>query len=400
MPYGTTTLIENYWPNDTGPGVLAFKELKRRTRSGGTTPNYRNIPRDALPVNSYFDHTYHLHQSKIVHVITVPDNGSAGTHTHGGDFTIVEAETEYTNMVNDVKARMRADSSMRNEVILKALVKIADAKANLAVSLAEASKTSDLILSNASRFDKAYRAFRKGNLREVAKQLNLKPKSSHKTWLEYKYGWMPLLMEVKGAAEFLAQQALGGRAPRFSVSATLSDEGSYDNVQNLDSVAPGSTRAYKRTLRRKYRVKIWCEISNPHLSHMQQLGLTNPALYAWEVIPYSFVFDWFCSVGDWLTGVTALNGITVRRAMISLVSDANISRDTRIAAQRNPTGLTREFGNILTAEGRSYLRDPLSVDPLSLYPPVSNPFTSVSRLVTSLALLRARSKRDFGAVRV
>lgn len=37
----------------------------------------------------------------------------------------------------------------------------------------------------------------------------------------------------------------------------------------------------------------------PSLS--QQLGLTNPAIVAWELLPFSFVLDWVLPIGDWLT---------------------------------------------------------------------------------------------------
>jgi len=33
---------------------------------------------------------------------------------------------------------------------------------------------------------------------------------------------------------------------------------------------------------------------------MPQLGLSRPLTSAWELVPYSFVIDWFVGVGDWL----------------------------------------------------------------------------------------------------
>jgi hypothetical protein len=38
------------------------------------------------------------------------------------------------------------------------------------------------------------------------------------------------------------------------------------------------------------------------------LGLTNPALVAWELVPFSFVVDWALPIGDWLSSLDAMLG--------------------------------------------------------------------------------------------
>ena len=42
-----------------------------------------------------------------------------------------------------------------------------------------------------------------------------------------------------------------------------------------------------------------------------QLGFDNPALIAYELMPYSFVVDWFYNIGDYLQSQTALAGLSV-----------------------------------------------------------------------------------------
>jgi hypothetical protein len=41
---------------------------------------------------------------------------------------------------------------------------------------------------------------------------------------------------------------------------------------------------------------------------LSALGITNPLLIAWEVVPYSFVVDWVLPVGTWLESLDALLG--------------------------------------------------------------------------------------------
>lgn len=394
MPTSDVILGLSYHNMDDGgtPTTPVFSQYSRRTRSWTNTTNYSSTPRDELPINTYQDHRYELLQPVVVHGITVRLSDGYTTHSHGGDFTPDTGSAEYTNMVASAKTALGiSDTSLLNQALLKALVKVADAKVNVAVTLAEASKTSDMIYSAARRIYHAYRGFRRGDLREVAVNLNITPRRLHKSWLEYKYGWMPLLMDVKNGAEFLAQQHIS-RPIRFSVSATSRASGVYSYTENLDSYKPGSRRFRSTSVERTQRVKIWCELSNPHLSAIQQLGLTNPALVVWELIPFSFVFDWFCSVGDYLQGLTALHGVSVRRAMSSSVQVVEGSRVTTIAERTLNGYLEKSFANTLTFKGRVYNRAALSVDPSDLYPPVQSPFTSVNKLVTGLALLRAQGR--------
>jgi hypothetical protein len=275
-----------------------------------------------------------------------------------------------------------------NATIVKALVKMADAKVNVAVAYAEAHKTSDLILDTARRIDKAYRAFRKGDLRGVAQNLNITPKRLHKSWLEYKYGWMPLLMDVKGAAEYFAQQHLV-RPTTFTVSAT--EEFAKNLTWKYTQATYGSgvpfDSTYFLSVYLKTRVKIWCELTSPHLSTMQQLGLTNPALVAWELVPFSFVFDWFVQVGDWLTAATAQQGVTIKRSMISRTeADGHTFVQPPTTSVVGST-LYETAGQSYACTERRYDRSVPDLSIFSLYPPVTNSF-NFKKLVTSLALIQ------------
>ena len=49
-----------------------------------------------------------------------------------------------------------------------------------------------------------------------------------------------------------------------------------------------------------------------------QFGLTNPLLVAWEVVPFSFVVDWFLPVGDYLEGLTSLHGLKLSETSLTV----------------------------------------------------------------------------------
>jgi hypothetical protein len=365
--------------------------VKLRARDWTNTVNFHNVAKDDLPINDYGDRTRFGKQTKSwAHRF----NSSAvewqtPTLSHGSSDTVRDfALNEYIRLDASVGPSL---SACNNEAAVKLLGKIAETKVNLGVMFAEAKKTSDFILGRARSVDKAFRAFKRGRFREVADVLGLSRKTVHKTWLEYKYAVTPLLIDAKNAAEFFAQQHCG-RPVRFMVKSSARYA---KNDSRLVTFPYGSgTGKYTIGANLTYTVKIkaWCEISNPHLSALQQLGLTNPVLIAWELVPFSFVFDWFISVGSWLEGLTATHGVNVLKAMKSFIAEGFAIADMK--GQVIPDGSGWYVMDPWVKEGtiREYWRDQFSIDPLSTYPPVGTKAFGFDRLVTSLALLRAQRR--------
>ncbi len=379
-----------------------------RQRLWERTPNWhlvKKLPKKDLPINGY--------ETTLVSIDQQPYSGFVNTVWTDGSSAPVRSDWPFPNGV----PLSRGDAyfnyyfnwiftdegwsdyaSLKNEAFLKALLKASDAKTNISVALAEASKTSSTILDRASRTFKAYRAFRKGRLKEVADELGISRRNVHKTWLEYKYGWMPLLMDVKQSAEFFAQQALGGRPPSFVVVGKASRKGNWNREYTM-GFTPIVGQKQRATLQGEQvvRVKLWLEIDNPQFQQLSQLGVTNPLLYAWEVIPFSFVFDWFCSVGDYLQGLTALHGITVKRSMWDGYTDyygvSSIDDGLFIETGSNYVKTFKFDQNDQRLHARHYSRGIQTVDLASLRPPINGPYSSFSKLATSLGLMRTQAQR-------
>jgi hypothetical protein len=386
------------------PGSPGIKSISAdgRERTWVNTPNYGALPKDEKPVNGYSDRRYKTSQLGKYRQTSVPVSGGAET-VHYNDYNWTNFEIGgASSSLTTAAAHVSKKNAQLNAVLVKALVKMADAKVNVAVAYAEASKTSDLILDTARRIDRAYRAFRRGDLRGIAQNLNITPKRLHKSWLEYKYGWMPLLMDVKGSAEFFAQQNVV-RPLKFTVSASESfvTNASVTGSTTYNGI-PGSVHPYAAfsSVHCESRVKIWCELSSPHLSEMQQLGLTNPALVAWELVPFSFVFDWFIQVGDWLTALTASQGVVIRRKMYHQLESAGYTF-SRPAVSNVLSGGRLYSGSALgyVSSYRSYLRGIPDLSLLSLYPPMTNSF-NFPKLVTSLALLQGNYRGNSRTSRI
>lgn len=67
----------------------------------------------------------------------------------------------------------------------------------------------------------------------------------------------------------------------------------------------------KRKIRTTSRCKLVLRyrVASELTSFLAQTGFTNPINLAWEVLPFSFVVDWFLPIGPWLETLSAWNGL-------------------------------------------------------------------------------------------
>jgi len=121
------------------------------------------------------------------------------------------------------------------------------------------------------------------------------------TLLAYRYGWEPLIKDVYEAAKYLEQQTQT-RQMRIRIRGPV--QSSWLN----DPVA-GASYSYvtRKTVKCELRV-VYTEM----LTKARSLGLTNPATIAWELIPYSFVIDWFIPIGQYIEELTFFSGFSVK----------------------------------------------------------------------------------------
>jgi len=296
--------------------------------------------------------------------------------------------------------------SVYDETLLKAFGKIADQKTNLPVIVAEAGKTAHHILSTSTRVWDAYRSFVHRDFKEVTKLLGIRPDQHHNSWNEYKFGWMPLLMDIKGSAETFAEHQLGGRPMHFMAQAKSSEPFRWEHQSTYVPFGWGVEDAsYTKRLSADYssHIKIWIEVVNPNLTALQQMGLTNPSLVAWELVPFSFVADWFLSVGNWLRSLTAMNGLRCVSAMRSNVNDLRyfyVQPQTDRRAVGGDTTYTM-YESRRSMNRRHYARSPFDLEIPNL-PEFKKTMPSFDNLVSSLALLRGgfRSPRGFDSRRL
>lgn len=233
--------------------------------------------------------------------------------------------TDFSAM--DSRANLRAQSKLRST--------IADSDFNAGVALGEMAETLRLVESSAIRVAKSVWHLRQGDwsgavlsLFEGSGRAPIKHHLSHRPrrkvvrhaadmWLELQYGWLPLLSDVKSAAESYA--AWRQKPIRFSVrfgAEELEVVKQYYDLPPLGRVYGQSIKAVQR----HYKVTLK---ENP--SKAYRLGLTDPLSVAWELVPFSFVADWFMPIGQFLEASSACNTLKVESVVSTFKWTADMS---------------------------------------------------------------------------
>lgn len=204
-----------------------------------------------------------------------------------------------------------SDAGLRSKAEVGALEKLKDQKVNLAQAFAERGQIANMFSNNIRRVASAYSDVKKGRFKRAANTLGIKqpkrmPKEVANRWLEYQYGWRPLLGDTHGAIEEFAKS---DRLENYRVSVVKDEKRTWKeyhpSLKYGISYLPYDLDQVKSN---RVRVRLDYTLANANLIQLSTLGLTNPASLAWEVIPFSFVADWAIPIGDWLSSLDAAFG--------------------------------------------------------------------------------------------
>jgi hypothetical protein len=224
-------------------------------------------------------------------------------------------------------------------------VKLARKKVDLATALGESLKTVNSLSSLAQRIGSTLLSVKKGNIIAAFKKLF---PTTHKEvandYLAWKYGLKPLMGDLQGASEHLAEfisrvqpfKSNGHAKDRFEKTSTI--------VLGTPTVI-GSSGVYeirKATIRVKYG-SIY-SIPDKVRRQAASLGFTNPANVAWELLPLSFVVDWFLPIGDFLSGLSSLHGLTLKESYKTVTVHETVFRLISL----------KGFNGVMPSEGPSY----------------------------------------------
>jgi hypothetical protein len=197
--------------------------------------------------------------------------------------------------------------AMRDRALLKALLKLKDNKVDLSVMAAEARKTAGMLGNFATDMGRMLKSLKspKQFLRQTGRLADYKNVPGR--YLEWCYGVTPLLQDIDGSMQKIAEAQNLHRPLRLKVVGVVQEE-ELDFLLSYiwTSSSITSPKVEWRCRRTKLvRYSLCYDVPNWVLKDVSELGLSNPLLTLYELVPYSFVLDWVIPVGDWLNALDA-----------------------------------------------------------------------------------------------
>lgn len=233
--------------------------------------------------------------------------------------------------------------------------------ASLGAFVGELGESCNMIAKRAIQLRQAYRSARRFDIAELAMVLGVTRKRRHRgmdaskaakqyandasgLWLEYSFGWKPMLGDMYNAAKVMTSEPPSGvqaTGSGFSRFFEPREHGWYGTQHNYRCFTKMGATAY---------------IENPNKFLLNQLGLANPVAIAWELIPFSFMVDWVFDVGSFIESFTDFYGLRIERPYTTHF----LKGDTSYLDIWNPAvGLREMRGHVVVVSRRPRLERPL-----------------------------------------
>lgn len=319
------------------------------------------------------------------------------------------------------------NTALYNKCLTKFPTKVNGESFNSLVFLAEFKKTRAMVLTLAQDIATQFSKMQKSRVKDLSSisgrmyrdkhgfskhkfrtDSGLNPNSGlskrevQNVWLEYRYGWRLLVKDIQDALKALHDTRT--RRPVLRVTALSREEVkqsfTINNLQLINRIAPPGQCLNDLTCERTYyeetKVTVRFRDSLPLLGTLQQYGITNPALLVWELIPYSFVFDWLVPVGDYLSTIDTFVGKEFVSGCASYITDDSVkSKPTNVRGDPTNSGWVLGRINHLaenTARRRFYKRVSLTSFPSATLPRLDVNLNT-QRVIDAISLVTQKIRR-------
>lgn len=271
--------------------------------------------------------------------------------------------------------------------ITEALNKLREGKVQNGSDIGEARKTAEQIAVPFTTLMQAYKAAKVGNWKKVPDILGmnrrdiLSGKFAANKWLEYQYGWKPLMGSIHDNVQLL-DKAL--RKPKNTFSVQRSRKLKFSETINSPVNPSGVDSQDVWENEQRCRVYMSCRISNQFITGLDTAGVLNPLSIAWELTPFSFVLDWFIPVGNVLSALSATLGLELEDGYISVSNER--AKTSKILRSKPTPGAVLVNPGKCRFVGYTFQRYALRNFPMPRLYANINPF-STTHVTSALALL-------------
>lgn len=394
------------------PTKTLNESVRRQVVRGGSVVEQANQARSQF--KKTWSHTPNYRQLKASGA-RLPDNPYLRTHSQGwgGSANFAGGYITYSEGYYIFPSLAGIDASLVSEVFTDLIGKAKGEQWNAPVFVAEGRKTAQMVFDRAKHLATMVFELRRGRIDRFAAMFHdsvSKPSARRRNrwksdygkdalraqssiWLEAQYGWVPFMLDVRNAvnATMDAIEVPAKRVGRVTAKRTRSSiyfegEGLLYSMPTYGINTYGRAQVFdKQSMRAVWNF-------SPRVADLPgRFGLLNPLEVAWELLPLSFVADWFLPIGDYLSTLDApwrfthIGGTRGQRR--------EIVRDWKKTRDAGSTKSTSSSGMALTS-ALHIQRIPLSAIPMpSLANMAFRPKLGVARTISGIALLSQQLSR-------
>lgn len=209
-----------------------------------------------------------------------------------------QSYSDLLSQVEDAKSSTQQQAFAAAMSAYDLLTEIGEAKETFSYLFSKVKGSADLLNKFRDEHPVAYEKGRRRNAKSLLRSGDARLRKMGGRWMEYRYAIMPLVYSMKDITSLLDSRGAMYHTER--AKELIKPSGStYIKTDNYLSVACRGTIEVRSMTKAAYE-----------LGSLQRLFATigmNPFRTAWELIPLSFVVDWFLNVGDALSAATSLD---------------------------------------------------------------------------------------------
>lgn len=230
------------------------------------------------------------------------------------------------------------EQDLIDEVVTEAYSKIDTSDVSALVSIGEARETIKFLADSALRLIKLYKAVRSLNFKAIRSNMSIS--DFGKRYLEYRYAINPLVREMDDyfQATFIKRSwPVRNTFRAYRVGSIINDIANPYVCFNSSTYGTLTAKEYA-TLEYIIRAGVLCAID---LEKVDRYGLTNLATSALDLVPLSFIADWFFNISQTLAAHLPHAG-TKQLASWYTISKAEV-RTKQVIASTTPSSATVSF---------------------------------------------------------
>lgn len=315
------------------------------------TPNYREAVRSGSRINNPYDSDVVTHTPYLA-------NGYYRTSPTGWEVLSGPTVSWINGRIeNNLPASGIETDNLSRIATLETWARVEPAKSQSLVTVLEAHKTWDTIIDRTRKLASVVNAARRLDARALkallhdtpkrrlppkvviwdddgrplldrrgkprhfdAKRIVMTPTSkvnldeASKLWLEYRYGWCPLVYDIVDTLKAVYAADLRNQLlPREILISRGGEKATSSKTTTATKVAGGLTYYTKVQADFEWSVRTYIhyrwKAPDGMLRRLNDFGLFDVPRAVWEVVPFSFVADWFVPIGDWLGALTPKIGV-------------------------------------------------------------------------------------------